>query len=248
MSDQQETYVPPTIAKAKVTANLPANFEEQAAAEALAVMKRIGSPGGDFIRINKDKTFQLPSGDTSPIVTAVVVDFTSLNQFYEGKYDPNNIRPPVCVAIGQVLADMKPFAASPNVQNKDCPTCWANQWGTDGKGKACKNQRTLALLAPDMQAAGPLMLLKVSPTGTRFWDAYVQNVRTTTGSLPMKVITEISFDEKSDYASLRFKIVGINEDMGLAFGRRAGALERLLAEPDFAPKEVAEKPAAAKRK
>lgn len=240
-----ENYAPPDIALAKVTPNLPANYNEQLAAEALAMAKRIGSPGGDFIRTNKDKTFLLPDGQTTPHLDAIVVDFVSLNQYYPGKYDPKDIKPPVCMAIGQIINEMKPFAQSPDKQNDVCHTCWANQWGTDGKGKACKNQRLLALLAPDMQLDGPLMLLKVAPTGTRFWDAHVAAVRTLTDKPPMAVVTHIVFDQNVDYASLRFSIAGPNASLGEAFGRRAGALERLLAEPEFAPADVAGKPAPA---
>jgi hypothetical protein len=231
----------PTIQKAKVTPNLPANYDEELAAEALAMQKRIGAPSGDLIRVNKDKTFSLPSGETAPVLSVVIACFVSMNQYYEGKYDPKNIQPPVCMAIGQEIALMKPFETAPKVQNTDCHTCWANQWGTDGKGKACKNQRLLAVLAPGAQADGPLMILKVSPTGTRFWDNYVTQAIALAGAL-IKIVTEVSFDQNSDYASLRFKIQKPNENWHDAFPRRVTALERLLTEPDFAPAEVATKP------
>lgn len=243
-----ETYTPPNIQKAKITPNLPVNYEEQMAAEALAIMQRIGSLGGDFIRTQKDKTFLLPDGTITDHLDVVVVDFVSLNQYYPGKYDPKNIQPPVCAAVGQVIHEMKPFPSAPEKQNADCHTCWANQWGTDGKGKACKNQRMLGLLAPAMQEDGPLMLLKVAPTGTRFWDAHVAAIRALTGKTPVTVVTHISFDPSVDYASLRFKIAGVNDGWQAAYARRATVLERLLAEPDFAPAEVADKPTPGKPK
>ena len=226
------------IQKAQPTANLPVNYDEELAAEALVMMRRIGAPSGDLIRINKEKTFSLPSGDTAPVINAVVVGFVSMFQYYEGKYDPKNIAPPVCMALGQEIETLVPFADAPKPQNKDCHTCWANQWGTDGKGKACKNQRLLALLAPDMQADGPLMLLKVSPTGTRFWDSYVNKVMSLTGAL-IKVVTEIKCDEAAEFASLRFNVLRPNDKWQDAFGRRAAALERLMTKPEFAPAVVA---------
>ena len=235
--------VKPTIAKAKVvTPNLPANYDEELAAEALAMQKRIGAPSGDLIRVNKDKTFSLPNGESAPVLAVVVVGFVSMNQYYGGeKYDPKNIKPPVCMALGQEIALMKPFDKVPKKQNEDCHTCWANQWGTDGKGKACKNQRVLAVLAPGAQADGPVMLLKISPTGTRFWDSYVTQAVATGGAL-IKVVTEVTFDTAADFPSLRFKLLKPNPDWHDAFPRRAPALERLLAEPDFAPAEVAKNP------
>lgn len=229
------------VAKAKITPNLPANYDEELAAEQLAMRARIGAPSGDVIRVNKDKTFTLPSGDTAPTLGVVVVSFATMNQYYKGKFDPKNVQPPVCMAIGTDLATMKPFDKVPEAQNKDCHTCWANQWGSDGKGKACKNQRVLALLAPQMQADGPLMVLKVSPTATRFWDSYVTQVMNQVGAL-IKVVTEISFDQGADYPSLRFRMAGLNEAWHDAFPRRSPALERLLAEPDFAPAAAATPP------
>lgn len=236
---------PPGIQKAKITPNLPVSYDEELAAEALAMSKRIGAPSGDLIRANKDKTFTLPSGDTTDQLEVVVVGFVTMNQFYEGKYDPKNIRPPVCMALGTEIALMKPFPQVPKVQDegKGCAPCWANQWKSDGNGKACKNQRLLALLAPGLQAEGPLMLLKVSPTGTRFWDTYVSTVMTLTKKPPIAVVTKITFDQKSDYASLRFEVHGLNENVQEGFSRRAEAMTRLLTEPDFAPAEVAAKPA-----
>jgi len=241
MSKDAPVATPPVIQKARSTPNLPVNYDEELAAEALAMAKRIGAPSGDMIRINKDKTFSLPNGDSSPILQVVVAGFVTMNQFYEGKYDSNNIKPPVCMALGQEIETMKPFKQSPKAQNDDCHTCWANQWGTDGKGKACKNQRLLAVLAPDLQAEGPLMLLKVSPTGTRFWDNYVAQVVKTQGAL-IKVVTEVICDAGADYASLRFRMLRPNEFWHDAFARRNLALERLLTEPEFAPAEVAPKP------
>lgn len=229
------------IQKAKITPNLPANYDEELAAEALKIRERIGAPSGDAIRVNKDKTFSLPTGESNERLAVVVVNFVTMNQYYQGKYDPKNIQPPVCMAAGTDLATMKPFAKVAEPQNKDCHTCWANQWGTDGKGKACKNQRVLAVLAPNYQVDGPLMLLKISPTGTRFWDSYVTQVINMAGAL-IKVVTEITFDPNVDYASLRFKIAGPNDGWKDAFARRGPALERLLVEPDFAPAVVAEKP------
>ena len=231
------------LEKARVTQNVPVAYEEALAAEALEMKKRVGAVGGDYIGVNRDKTFRLPGGEASPAVAGFIVGFVAINQFYKGKYDPKNLAGPVCAAAGQNIADLRPFEKAPEKQNADCHTCWANQWGSDGKGKACKNQRQLALIAPDAQADGPIMLLKVSPTGTTFWDAYALEVTAAAGAL-IKVVTMVTFDPKEDYPSLRFKLQGPNENWQTAFGRRAAAMERLLAEPDFVPVVVADKPKA----
>ena len=230
------------VQKAKVTPNVPAAYDEELAAEAAAIAKRIGAPSGDTIGINKDKTFRMPNSESAPVLEVVVAGFVDMNQLYEGKYDANNVRPPICMALGTDIDLMQPFDKVPKKQNSDCKSCWANQWKTDGgNGKACKNQRMLALLSPKAQGDGPLMLLKVSPTGVRFWDSYVTQAQALAGHL-IKVITEISFDPKLDYASLRFRVLGLNDTWQDAFPRRISALERLLTEPDFAPAVIAAKP------
>lgn len=247
MSNAAAEVKPPV--RAKVTPNLPVNYDEELAAEALKMRGRISAPSGDLIRVNKDKTFELPSGDVTPTLDVIVAAFVSMNQMYEGKYDPKSPVPPVCMAIGTEIADMKPYPKAPKVQSKDgCAPCWANQWKSariGGNGKQCKNQKMLALLgtSAEMQGEGPLMILKVSPTGTRFWDNYVTQVLNEVGAL-IKVVTRISFDPNPDveYPSMRFLMLEPNLEYKVAFGRRGPALERLLVEPDFAPTVVADKP------
>lgn len=222
------------VQKAKL--NAVVNYEEELAAEAAKMKAMIGAPSGDLIRIGKDKkSFVMPDGATAEALDVIVASFVSMNQYYEGKYDSKNIQPPKCMALGQEIKLMKPFDDVPDKQNDDCETCAQNQWGSDGKGKACKNQRMLALLSPKAQTDGPLMLIKVSPTGTKFWDNYVIQVQQKVGAL-IKVVTRISLDPNSEWASLRFSIAGLNENWQEAFPKRATALERLLMKPDFGPK------------
>jgi len=236
-----ETNVIVPKAKVKLDVVDINRMQEEEAAIAAAIMARVTAPTGDRIRINKDKTFSLPDGSTAPALTAVVVDFVSINEYYKGKFDPKNYTTPVCVAIGVERKEMKPFDASPEKQNKECSSCWANQWKSDGNGKACKDQRMLALLAPDAQEDGPLMVLKVSPTGTRFWDQHVATLANMLGATPLKVLTEVTFEPAVDYATLRFRTVGKNDGWATAFSRHAEARKRLLTEPELAPVVAPEK-------
>lgn len=220
------------IKKARVE-NLPVNYEEELAKDKAVIKERIGALGGTYVRINRDKTFGLPGDQTTPTLTGVIVEFAALNQYYKGRFDPKNLQGPVCVASGQIIHKLVPFERSPEKQAESCDACPMNQWGSEGRGKACKNQRQLALVAPDAQGDGPIMLLKISPTGVKFFDNFVAESMNVTGAL-IKQVTEISFDPKVDYPSLRFKIAGINDNWQEAFGRRAMARELLLAEPEFA--------------
>jgi hypothetical protein len=254
-----------TIAKAKVgPGNAVVNYDEALAAEALEISKRIASPGGDVIRI-KNKNFVLPSGDSTPTLDVVIAAFITVNKFFEKPFDRTNIVPPDCMAAGQEITLMRPFANVPKAQDNGggCHSCWANQWGSslgpNKKGKACGNHRYLALLDPNHQNDGPLMLLLCSPTAGRFFDAHVvastamTTSPTSVGSL-IKVVTQISLATEVDYPTQRFKILRPNADKDnpdcdwrSAFERRAAAVERLLVPPDFAPAMVTGKPDAGKK-
>jgi hypothetical protein len=226
-----------SIQKAKIDLQLPADLKAEFAADALEIKNRLGQPSGDYIGISRNKTFVMPGTDEeAPMLRAVILDWVSVNQFYEGKYDAKNIRPPVCASIGVLVPEMKALPNSPKKQFDGlCEKCPQNQWGSDGSGKACKNQRLLAVLPVADQAEGPLMLVKVSPTGIKYFDKYAAMVANTNADVPhvVSMITTIYFDESADYSSLRFRAEGLNPDVVVAAGRRKEARQRLLVEPSF---------------
>lgn len=226
-----------TAPKAKI--NLPANIAQQLQAEALSIQSRIGQPSGNRISTTKKQTFKLPNGqEIAAPLQAVIVDFVSLNLYYESGYDPNNITPPVCAAVGTDVASLEPFTDAYDKQCDTCAACPMNQWGSDpkgGKGKACSNTRLLAILPTDADAETPLWTLRVSATALKSFDGYVSSVARSFGAPPVVVSTDITFDDNLDYPSLRF---GNPQPLDpallkLAFDRRAEAREVLMTKPDF---------------
>ena len=235
------------VAKAKL--QLPANVAQQLAAEAASIASRIGTPSGDRIKVTQSKRFRLPSGEESAgPINAVIVDFVSMNMFYDGAFDPNDITPPICAAIGTEPTTLAPYADSTEKQCDTCSACPQNQFGSSGKGKACSNTRLLAIMAVDADADTPMMLIKVSPTALRSFDGYVGSVARSFQMPPFGVITEISLDPTSDYPSLRFgnPTPCAPELLALAMSRRDEARARLMTKPDFAANDVAK--AAPKKK
>ncbi len=233
------------VAKAKI--QLPANISQQLAAEAAAIANKIGTPGGDRIKITQKKTFRMPSGEENAgPLQAVIVDFVSANFYYEGQFDPNDITPPLCAAIGPEPASLVPFDDSPEKQCDSCSGCPMNQFGSAGRGKACQNSRLLYILPPDATEDTPGMLLKVSPTALRAFDSYVASCARSFGAPPIAVVTEISFDENLDYPSLRFGNPQPNPILALCLQRREEAQQRLTAKPDFVKPEAPAKAPAKK--
>jgi hypothetical protein len=194
---------------------------------------KVGAPSGNMIRISQDKKFTFPDGNTSAEpFEAVVVDFVSRNSFYEGAYDPKELTPPACFAIGSVPTKLVPSENSPVKQCDTCAVCPMNQFGSSGTGKACKNSRVLALLPPDATDTDPIWLLTVSPTALKSFDGFVSSVARQFELPPVGVVVTIGFDEGSTYPSLRFFDPKPNVEAATHLGRIEEAAELLNAEPD----------------
>ena len=130
----------------RAKANLPVNYAEQLAKEAAEISKRIATPSGDRIRFNSNRSLITPDGGEGEELEVVVVDFVSSNLFYDGPFDRDNPQPPGCFAIGVEPSLLVPSPNSPNKQAETCSACPNNQFGSAGKGKACKNTRLLAVM------------------------------------------------------------------------------------------------------
>lgn len=222
---------PGTAVALKKSSGALVDIQAAMKAELAALGDRIQPAGGDKINL-KGKEFSLPDGSKCDVLDVVIVDFMAVNNFYEGKYDKDNIVPPTCFAIGQIPTNLVPSDNAPVRQSDACSSCPMNQFGSEGNGKACKNQRRLAVLPPDADADTPLWIIDVSPTGLKSFDGYVRSASSKFGVTPIGLITQITFDENSDYPSLRFGDPRPNENVAVHWARRGEALERLTQEPD----------------
>lgn len=215
--------------------------------QAAAVADKTAPPSGNSIRVGQDKMFTLPDGTKTPgPLELVIVDFTSSNRFYEGKYDPKALTPPACFAIGTNPIKMVPSANSPVPQADSCQVCPMNEFGSDGDGKACKNSRMLAVLPPDADDKTDMWLLATSPTANKGFDGYVQSVARVFQTPPVGVVTTVSFDPNQTYPRLVFSDAKPNPELAVHFARQAEAQEMLAAEPDVSKFQPAVKAPARK--
>ncbi len=221
----------------RTTSNLPVNYAEQLAKEAAEISKRIATPSGDRIRMNGNRNFTTPDGNEGEELEVVVVDFMSSNLFYDGAFDRDNPQPPACFAIGTEPSMLVPSPNSPNKQAETCSVCPNNQFGSAGKGKACKNTRLLAVMPTAMALDGedpPIWILSVPPTSMKSFDAYVQSLASKHKTIPIGVVTRISLDQTTTFAAPRFSVVKPleAEQFETYMSRREEASTRLSAEPD----------------
>lgn len=212
------------------------SLQEQLAAEASQIAKRIQAPGGDRIRYNKQNLMVLPDSLEVEELEVVMVDFVSSNLFYDRPYDSKNPGPPACFAIGPEPMNLVPSKNSPAIQSNTCKECPNNKFGSHGDGKACKNTRLVAVVPYESLAMGDpqLWVASIPPTSVRFLDAYVQTLSVKHKTTPIGVKTLFSLEPKAEYASPRFKVIAPldEEDLKTAMSLRDTARARLLTEPD----------------
>lgn len=159
----------------------------------------------------KGKKFTLPGGSSSEgPLTCIVVDFAWMNALYEGVYNAQNFKPPVCTSIHKQLKAMVPDPKGPKPQKTTtCEACPMNQWGSDpkgGKGKACKNTARLMVVPSKPNIEMQPWVLDVPPTSMTAFNNYI-NLLTANGVIPAQVLTEMSFDPSVDYPKVNFRML-----------------------------------------
>jgi hypothetical protein len=99
----------------------------------------VGTEGGVFSHKSEG-----PIGDE---FDAVILGVARGNFLYEGKYSPGDNSKVVCYALSEDLdAELFPPEDLATKESDACSTCWANEYGSDdrGKGKACRNYAIVA--------------------------------------------------------------------------------------------------------
>lgn len=234
----------------RATPNLPVNYEAQMAKEAAEIAKRIAAPSGDRIKFNGNSSISTPDGNEGEALECVVIDFVSANLFYEGAFDRNSPQPPGCFAIGTEPSMMVPSDNSPDKQAESCSICPNNQFGSAGKGKACKNTRLLAVMPLSMDGdTPPIWIMSVPPTSMKMFDGYVSSLAVKHKMSPIGMLTEITLDQGVTYAAPRFKAVRPlkAEEFKTYMEQREAAMTRLTVEPDVSQFNPASKSAPAGR-
>ena len=192
---------------------------------------------GSSLRVTQDKKFVAADGTESDEVEVIVLDFVSANFYYDRPYNKDNPIPPACFAIHPIPAELAPSDKSPVKQCDTCSDCPQNEWDSSptGSGKACKNQRHLAVIRPDDLDKGEdgIMLLNVAPTSIKGFDVMV-NKLAKESVLPFMVTVNISTDPDTSYAKLVFEVTDTlnDQDMATAYSLRDAAMDKLMTEPD----------------
>lgn len=140
----------------------------------------------------------------------IIIASTHANIYYEDKYNPNDIKNPVCYAYSDdpEEREMVPHPKSSKPQSDKCETCPMNQWGSDpdgGRGKACKNTRRLAIIpagvTPDEVPTAEVATLALPVMSVKGFSTYVNKLATLFNRPPLAVVTTLGTqpDAKSQF-------------------------------------------------
>lgn len=129
---------------------------------------------------------------------AIIIASTYHNLYYDTDWDENNPTNPVCFAYSPDGENMVPHPASSKPQCDSCDACPLNKWGSDpkgGRGKACKNGRSLAMIPADVSAEdiikAEVAIQKLPVTSIKFWGNYVNLIANMFHRPPLGMITTI---------------------------------------------------------
>jgi hypothetical protein len=182
----------------------------QYAEEALA--KESGGGGGTYISTQNGEFTYKGDNLASPF-EAIVLDSIIDYAYYDGPFDPDNIATPVCFAIGSDEKELQPHPDCSDPQSDFCRDCWANKYKSDdrGKGKACKNQRRLALVAADVleeiDIDAEIAFLRISPTSLKYWGGHATKIGKVLKRPPFGVVSEISIEDEKTYFVVKFSVL-----------------------------------------
>lgn len=215
-----------------------AAIEAQLAEKAATLKQQIAPPQGRKVSIDRDGNLVLPGDyNLGPEAKFVVVDFCSANKYYPGAYDPQNVVPPVCFAFGDVIAEMRPEDEAPEPQSDLCKSCDHNQWGSSGRGKACKNTRELAVVLAeeldDPDNEPELYHLSVSPSSIKYFDAFVSKADALYNGHPIKAIVTVQVKPKANFFEVHFVAPEPNPHLARVFPLMEQAPDLIARTPDL---------------
>lgn len=246
------------------------NWDEELANMAkLAAGMEVNTGGGQYFSLRGGILSFNDQAMPGNEMAVVILDSIMENTFYEGKFDPNELVPPVCFAFGRDDTTMAPHPSVVAVeqdQHETCQGCPMNAFGTAevGKGKACANKRRLAMIpAGEFSKSGdftafedagqfakaPIAFLKVPTMSVRGLAAYVKALQGTLNRPPLAVFTKVKVipDAKSQFRVTFEALEPVpNALLATLMKRHKEAAATIESPYDLTPRDAtpAEKPAA----
>ena len=248
-----------------MTDNLPINWQDKMAKEAKTISRAFRP---STAQISTKSGFMSYMGQAIPgnKLEAIILGVTFENNYFEGKFDPNNPRNPSCFAFGKADDEgrqpemiphqdvLAPFAAI-------CSACPYSQWRSDtesvsGKGKRCKELYKVGLIPKGQsENSDEMAVLRVPGTSRKNLEVYIQTLAAQGRSL-WSVVTEVStHPHMKNQFEIKFRLVELlpDERLGEVYPKIEGCYEALMepyqanADPLALRPPVEEKPSKQKK-
>lgn len=177
----------------------------------------------------------------------IIIGSIAENCYYTGAYDPDNISSPTCFAQSIDPNEMTPHENVLEKQAENCQVCPLNEFGSKGKGKACKNYRKIIMIPADTKpedvATAEMAYIKVSPTSVKNWRKYAQQLVASAGIPPWAAKTRIRVvPDKKTIHQVLFEGIGPIQDeelLAAIHGRIPEAETKLLTPYTYEEDEAA---------
>lgn len=171
----------------------------------------IVKPTGQKIKITAGR-WALPNGKTSiEPLNVIILGWRWINRYYPGAFDASDIKSPDCWAVGQEPELLAPVGGE-DQQHTDCASCPMNKFGSNGKGKACRNGARIAMVAADLKS--DIVYFDVAPTTIKSFSETISKL-SSTKTHPLQAVVEVDIDTKVSYAKATFSVVRLH-DLDLA--------------------------------
>ena len=228
-----------SVPAVKVDSNGMVSMDDLAAMMA-DFKKQIIAPTGRRIKL-ENKVFKFPEGDEVDNFHCVIVGFVYANSYYDTEYVPGVYNPPKCFSISLTPKGAHPSKQITKPECYDCDMCWANQFGSRGRGKACQNRMQIAVLPADADAGTNLHILDLSPTALRPFNNFLATAVRQLGVLPQMMTVLVQADRSVKWDAIQFadpQPIKDGEFIKMVMSRRDEARDLLMTEPNLA--ELAE--------
>lgn len=236
------------------------NWTEEMAKYAVAVAKQ-EIPSSSYISLRSGVLSYQGMPVPNNKLDVLILDYAFENTMYDGKYDKDNPRSPICFAIakGDEPEELAPHELAPQPQAESCSVCPNAKWGSDpdgGRGKACQERRRLvmipaaALADADSILSAEVAVMKLPVTSVRQWGQYVNTIASINRRPPFALITQIGTtpDPKSQFKVTFKALEAVGDNFLEAIMRKRESVQGTLMKGYDPQEEAAEKAPAKPRK
>ena len=148
------------------------------------------------------KVFTITNGNRDIVVEkfrGVIIAHHKNNALFESSEDDRMNTPPICSSTDGIAGINHKTG-----ERRDCENCPYNEFGTSGKGKACKNMHRLYIL---VEGSPIPVTLSIPPTSLELWRNYALMDVAASGLDMSEVVTEFSLTNETNEAGQKYSIV-----------------------------------------